>query len=54
MWRNTFEFFTILCLMAGGSGLARVVEASDPNPIVAIRVENPNGLEVAGLRISEK
>jgi hypothetical protein len=46
---NTSAFVAMCCLATAGSVTPCQVKGSDPNPVVAITVENPNGLEVPGL-----
>jgi hypothetical protein len=48
MSRNTWRLFT-LCFLVACSARPCEAGAVDPNPVVAIRVENPAGLVVQGL-----
>jgi hypothetical protein len=44
MSRNSWGLSTICFLVAAGIGQRCEAEAAEPNPIIAIRVEDPNGL----------
>jgi hypothetical protein len=44
MSRNAWELVTICLLVASGPGLRCEAEASEPNPVIAIKLEDPNGL----------
>ena len=49
MSRNASGFVTMCCLAAIGRVAPCVAAGSDPDPIVMIKVENPNGLDTPGL-----
>jgi hypothetical protein len=49
MSRNATVLVAICGLAAAGSVTPCRAEGSDPNPVVVVTVENPNGLEVPGL-----
>ena len=49
MSRNMWGLFTLCFLVAAGSARPCEAGAADPNPVVAIRVENPAGLVVQDL-----
>ena len=44
MPRNSWRLLTICFLVAAGIGQRRGAEAAEPNPIIAIRMEDPDGL----------
>jgi hypothetical protein len=49
MSSNSWGVLAICFLVAAGNGQRCEAEASEPNPIIAIRVEDPNGLTDPGL-----
>lgn len=49
MSRNSWELLTICLLVAAGMGQSRGAEAAEPDPIIAIRMEDPDGLAGTGL-----
>jgi hypothetical protein len=49
MARNTRALFTVCCLTAAGPALPCEANVGDADPIVMVRVENPQGLEAPGL-----
>jgi hypothetical protein len=49
MSRNSCGLLTICFLVTAGIGQRCEAEAAEPNPIIAIRVEDPNGLAGPGL-----
>ena len=54
MSRNSWALFTTCLLVATGIGQRREAEAFEPNPIIAINVEDPNGLAGPGLVRAEE
>jgi hypothetical protein len=54
MSRNSWGLFTMCFLVAAGIGQRREAEAFEPNPIIAINVEDPNGLAGPGLVRAEE
>jgi hypothetical protein len=49
MARSLWRLFTLCVLVAVGIGQSREAEAGEPNPIIAIRVEDSKGLAGLGL-----
>jgi hypothetical protein len=54
MSRNSWALFTTCFLVAAGIGQRREAEAFEPNPIIAIRVEDPSGLAGPDLARAEE
>jgi hypothetical protein len=48
MSRSSWRLLTICFLVAAGIGQSRGAEAAEPNPIIAIRVEDPSALAGPG------
>jgi hypothetical protein len=49
MQRNARGLFTMCCMIAAGGVFPCKADQSRPNPVVVVRVEHPNGLEVPRL-----
>ena len=54
MSRNSWALFTTCLLVATGIGQRREAGAFEPNPIISINVEDPNGLAGPGLVRAEE